>query len=80
MKPTYAPGGGEQGDDFADVPRPSGHAETCATRYPRGPGLGLGPCDCSRELMDHVRSLARSHSNDSDLGAAVRALLNSSSP
>jgi hypothetical protein len=55
---------------------PNEHAETCATRYPRGPGLGLGPCDCSRELMDHVRHLVRAHLNDSGLGAAVRALLN----
>lgn len=59
---------------------PNEHAETCATRYPRGPGLGLGPCDCSRELMDHVRWLVRSTPNDSELGAALRALLNSPSP
>lgn len=56
------------------------HMETCATRYPRGPGLGLGPCDCSRELLDGIVWLARSRPNDADLGAAVRAWCREVSP
>lgn len=46
-------------------PRPHGrtesfreHDETCATRYPRGPGRGLGPCDCGAERENHEAVVA----------------------